>query len=163
MKEVLINNDVNTNKNYIFGKNLNFSNINNNININNIIVNDEKDKNFINCTNSLIVSNNSYLEENASKIKVFKDNKKVYINSYWIHNRGKKTKSSKNSVNEKRSKYRDVSRNKNNWQVLLMMNKRKTYAGTYPSEEIAARVYDILSIKYRGLKARTNYIYNDDR
>ena len=68
MKEVLINNDVNTNKNYIFGKNLNFSNINNNININNIIVNDEKDKNFINCTNSLIVSNNSYLEENASKI-----------------------------------------------------------------------------------------------
>ena len=56
-----------------------------------------------------------------------------------------------------------MSRNKNNWQVLLMMNKRKTYAGTYPSEEIAARVYDILSIKYRGLKARTNFIYNDDR
>ena len=87
------------------------------------------------------------------------------MNSYWIYNGEKKPKSSKNSVvlNGKSSKYRGVSRNKNNWQVFLMMNRRKTYVGTYPSEEIAARVYDILSIKYRGLKAITNFIYNNDQ
>ena len=163
LKEVFINNDVNTNKNYLFGNNLNFSNINNNIN--NIIFNGEKEKNFINSNNSPSVPNNSYLEENGNKIKVFKNNKTVYMNSYWIYNPGKKPKSSKNKVvlYRRRSKYRGVSRNGNNWQVFLMMNRSKTYVGTYPSEEIAARVYDIMSIKYRGLKARTNFMYNDDQ
>ena len=163
LKEVLINNDVNTNKNYIFGNNLNFNNINNNIN--NIIDNDEKENNFINSTNSQSVSNNSYLEDNCNKIKVFKNNKTVYMNSYWIYNPLKKPKSSKKLVmlNGRSSKYRGVSRNGNNWQVFLMMNRSKTYVGTYPSEEIAARVYDIMSIKYRGLKARTNFIYNNDQ
>jgi hypothetical protein len=157
-KEVLINNDVNSKKNYIFGNNLNFNN-----NINNIIVGDEKENNFINSTNSVSVPNNSYPEENGNKIKVFKNNKTVYMNSYWIYNNpAKKKQSSKNKLmlNGRSSKYRGVSRNGNNWQVFLMINRRKTYVGTYPSEEIAARVYDIMSIKYRGIKARTNFKYN---
>jgi hypothetical protein len=157
-KEVLINNDVNSKKNFIFGNNLNFNN-----NINNIIVGDEKENNFINSTNSGSVPNNSYPEENGNKIKVFKNNKTVYMNSYWIYNNpAKKKQSSKNKLmlNGRSSKYRGVSRNGNNWQVFLMINRRKTYVGTYPSEEIAARVYDIMSIKYRGIKARTNFKYN---
>jgi hypothetical protein len=157
-KEVLINNDVNSKKNYIFGNNLNFNN-----NINNIIVGDEKENNFINSTNSVSVPNNSYPEENGNKIKVFKNNKTVYMNSYWIYNNpAKKKQSSKNKLmlNGRSSKYRGVSRNGNNWQVFLMINRRKTYVGTYPSEEIAAKVYDFMSIKYRGIKARTNFKYN---
>lgn len=66
-------------------------------------------------------------------------------------------------INRRSSKYRGVSRNGNNWQVFLMINRSKTYVGTFPSEEIAARVYDIMSIKYRGIKARTNFIYNNDQ
>ena len=42
----------------------------------------------------------------------------------------------------------------------MMLNKNKSYIGSYPSEELAARIYDILAIKNRGIKARTNFIYN---
>ena len=41
-----------------------------------------------------------------------------------------------------------------------MINNKKAYLGSYISEEVAARVYDIAAIKYRGINARTNYIYN---
>ena len=163
LDEALLNKDINNNQNYIFGNSLNFNNINNNIN--NIIIGDEKENNFINSTNSVSTPSNTYPEENGNKIKVFKNNKTVYMNSYWVYNPAKKPKSSKNSlmINGRSSKYRGVSRNGNNWQVFLMINRNKTYVGTYPSEEIAARVYDIMSIKYRGIKARTNFIYNNDQ
>ena len=42
----------------------------------------------------------------------------------------------------------------------MMINSNKSYIGSYPSEELAARIYDILSLKKRGNKARTNFIYN---
>lgn len=152
-----INKNVNDYKNYLFGNNLDFNNINN------LIIDSEKENNFINSDNSS--RNDSHPEENGNKIKVFKNNKTVYMNSYWIYNPAKKKKNSKNSLilNGRSSKYRGVSRNGNNWQVFLMINRSKTYVGTYPSEEIAARVYDIMSIKYRGIKARTNFIYNNDQ
>lgn len=41
-----------------------------------------------------------------------------------------------------------------------MINKNKSYIGTYPSEYIAARIYDILALKIKGFKARTNFKYN---
>ena len=41
-----------------------------------------------------------------------------------------------------------------------MINNNKFYIGSYISEEITARVYDILAIKYRGINARTNFKYN---
>ena len=41
-----------------------------------------------------------------------------------------------------------------------MINNKKYYIGSYYSEEIAARIYDILAIKNFGIKARTNFIYN---
>ena len=44
-----------------------------------------------------------------------------------------------------------------------MQNKGKSYIGSYNSEEYAARVYDILAIKYRGIKARTNFIYSSQQ
>jgi hypothetical protein len=42
-----------------------------------------------------------------------------------------------------------------------MINNKKWYKGSYYSEDTAARIYDIFSIKNRGIKARTNFKYNN--
>ena len=41
-----------------------------------------------------------------------------------------------------------------------MINNKKYYKGSYLSEEIAARIYDIMAIKNFGIKAKTNFAYN---
>ena len=42
-----------------------------------------------------------------------------------------------------------------------MNNDKKYYLGSYPSEELATRIYDIHALKKFGIKARTNFIYNN--
>ena len=42
-----------------------------------------------------------------------------------------------------------------------MLDKNKSYIRSYSSEYIEARVYYILSIKSKGIKARTNFIYDN--
>ena len=104
--------------------------------------------------------------ENNNEIKVLKNNKVVYVNTYLLNsystskNIKKLNKIAFIGRNKRSSKYRGVSKNGNQWQVLMMLNKNKSYIGSYPSEELAARIYDILAIKNRGIKARTNFIYN---
>ena len=45
-----------------------------------------------------------------------------------------------------------------------MMNNNKQFSiGNYPSEELAARIYDIFALKNRGVKARTNFVYNKNQ
>ena len=91
----------------------------------------------------------------------------VYINTYLCNlystSKAIKKMNKINFVirNERSSKYRGVSRNGNSWQVLTMINKKKQYLGSYQSEELAARIYDIQAIKNRGFKARTNFTYNN--
>jgi hypothetical protein len=104
---------------------------------------------------------------NNNEIKIFKNKKIVYINKDLLNNYStsrniKKAKKINFVIRSKTgSKYRGVSRNGSNWQVLIMANNKKYYIGNYPSEELAARVYDIHAIKMRGIKARTNYPYNN--
>ena len=57
------------------------------------------------------------------------------------------------------SKYRGVSKNGNQWQVLIMINKKKRYIGNYKNEEEAASFYDIVAIQNHGNKAKTNFYY----
>ena len=58
------------------------------------------------------------------------------------------------------SKYRGVSKNGGKWQVLIMINRQKTYFGKYDKEEDAAKAYDEIAMKFHGDKARTNFVYD---
>ena len=106
------------------------------------------------------------LIENNNKIKVIKNNKAVYDNSFLL-NAYPKSRNIKTlnkvffvGINRRGSKYRGVSKNGNQYQVLIMANKKKIYIGSYPAEDDAARIYDILTLKFRGIKAKTNYYYS---
>lgn len=149
----LINEKLNSNNN---------SNITDNIeNINN------KPNNIFNVMNINNVDSQNGVNKNDEKIMI--NNKYVYANPNEI-NSYPYSKSYRNSkkvtfvgLGKRSSKYRGVSKNGNQWQVLIMVNKSKTYIGTYPSESIAARIYDIIAIKNRGIKARTNFVYSKNQ
>ena len=154
-----INEKINDEKNISINSN-NISN--NNINNNNL------KKNIFNVT--LIDENNEKLfnnyNSNNNEVRVLKNNKVVYVNSsllnnYYTYKNLKIVEKASNIGKSKRSsKYRGVSKNGNQWQVLIMLDKNKSYIRSYSSEYIAARVYDILAIKSKGFKARTNFIYD---
>ena len=121
-----------------------------------------------------IIENNcskKYDEDNnkRSEVKVMINNKLVYSNStgtnlyHYSNNAQKSKKIIFIDVGRRRSKYRGVSKNGNQWQVLIMINKSKSYVGTYTTEDFAARVYDILAIKNRGNKVKTNFIYSESQ
>jgi hypothetical protein len=44
-----------------------------------------------------------------------------------------------------------------------MASIKKYYLGSYPSEDLAARIYDIQAIKTWGIKARTNFVYDNNQ
>lgn len=166
-EENIINNDLNIQQKIDSLKNENFDSNNNSIiedntkkineksnNIFNIMnINNADNKNEIKSNNEKIMINNKYVYANPNEIDLF-----PYSNSY---------RNSKKiifvGVGKRSSKYRGVSKNGNQWQVLIMINKSKTYIGTYPSENIAARIYDIIAIKNRGIKARTNFVYSKNQ
>jgi len=107
------------------------------------------------------------LDNKNNEIKVFKNKKLVYVNRCLLNsysfskNLKKANKIAFIKITNRNSKYRGVSKNGNKWQVLFMKNKNKSYIGNYSSEEVAARIYDILEIKRRGIKAITNFKYQN--
>ena len=102
-----------------------------------------------------------------NEIKVLKNNKIVYMNTYLLNSYStsraiKKLKKINFIIRKKTgSKYRGVSKNGNKWQVLIMINNKKCYIGSYSSEDLAGRIYDIQAIKSRGINARTNFVYDN--
>ena len=122
-----------------------------NISKNNIPKKIFPENNFLNKKRTKIIINNS------PKTKIFKITKIKDKKSEL-----KKEQLSKINISKsfkRSSKYRGVSRNGNKWQVLIMINRKKTYIGNYDSEEDAAKAYDQYAIKYHGDKARTNFFY----
>ena len=65
-------------------------------------------------------------------------------------------------ISRRGSQFRGVSRNGNQWQVLIMVNKKKRYVGTYACEDDAARYYDKVAIQNHGKKAKTNFFYTEE-
>lgn len=67
----------------------------------------------------------------------------------------------RNTTNSsRRSNFIGVFKNGPNWQALISINKKKTYIGTYATEEEAAKAFDYHSILLHNLTATTNYSYN---
>lgn len=108
--------------------------------------------------------NKSYSEKNYSndnnnlkeQIRIKKNNKIVFMNKYLI-------KTKKKDIIKKRfrkSMYRGVTKNGKKYQVIISYKKKNRYYGVYPTDEIAARAYDIISIKNKGIKASTNFKYD---
>ncbi len=108
-----------------------------------------------------------YSTNRLKKYKILKNNKFVFINDInsdencKCNIRKNSKKAHKKSINW--SKYRGVSKNGNKWQVLLTNDKIKYYFGNYNSQEVAAKIYDLFSLKFRGKKAITNFFYNDEQ
>ena len=63
---------------------------------------------------------------------------------------------------QRSSKFRGVSKNGKNWQVLIMIKQKKRYIGNFSNEEEAARIYDKIAIQFHGSKAKTNFQYSED-
>ena len=95
--------------------------------------------------------------------EVKKNNKTVYINKFLLNKNNNYIKKKRNSNIKRSSKYRGVSKNGAGWQALLMVNNNKPYIGTYKSEELAARIYDIASIQSIGIKSKTNFLYKSEQ
>ena len=121
------------------------------------------------CTKKNKIENHICDLKTNNEIKVLKNNKVVYINKDLLNNYStsrsvKKLKKINFVIRKNRSsKYRGVSKNGNKWQVLMMINNKKCYLGNYPSEDLAARIYDIQAIKSWGIKARTNFVYDKNQ
>ena len=110
------------------------------------------------------VKDNNFIENNYGKKNAEYNNKLVYSNSketdlyHYSNDFEQSKKIFLIDVGRRRSKYKGVSKNGNQWQVLVMINKNKSYVGTYPTEDLAARIYDIFVIK-----AKTNFIYSESQ
>ena len=60
------------------------------------------------------------------------------------------------------SRFRGVSKNGSQWQVLIMVKNKKRYLGSFSNEEEAARAYDKVALQNHGIKAKTNYDYTKE-
>lgn len=115
--------------------------------------------NFVNNSNIINNIETEKINNESQNMKVKKNHKFVFINKKLIKQKSKK-RELKDGKMKRRSIFRGVSKNGSKWQTIIYCKNNKGYIGTYPSEEIAARVYDIVSIKKKGIKAKTNFIYN---
>ena len=118
-----------------------------------------KNKKIVYCHGNINNINNNIIYRNLSDNKIVKN-----INDNKINNNINLQENENNKKRGQRgSKYRGVSKNGNQWQVLIMINKKKRYIGNYKNEEEAASSYDIVAIQNHGNKAKTNFYYTPEQ
>lgn len=106
--------------------------------------------------NRLLKSRNTQdnLERLESMLTHYKDDGRVIIY------RSPKSKSNTKCFRSgRRSTFIGVSKNGDVWQSLIMIDSKKTYIGSYHTEEEAALAYDFYSIVMKHFAAKTNFDY----
>lgn len=88
-------------------------------------------------------------------MKLIEKNKTI---SFRAHD--KSSRGLHNGTSKRRSKFIGVLKNGFRWQVLINAGKSKKYIGTYCEEKEAALVHDFYAIGLNGLKANTNFTYD---
>ena len=145
-------------------KNIGNLNFTTSLNEKNILNEKEKNSSALNMFNKKRkrdIKNNKLvfvLGDNKKEKKEIKKQKKNEDNKNK-ENQKKTDENSEKNNKPRGSKYRGVSRNGNQWQVLIMVNKKKRYVGSYSREEDAARAYDKVALQNHGSKAKTNFDY----
>lgn len=76
-----------------------------------------------------------------------------------IHGRAKLKTLPTGGNRDRSSRFIGVSKNGENWQVLINCGKYKKYIGTFQREAEAAIAYDFFSICLHTFKAKTNFTY----
>ena len=146
----------------LYNNDKNIENLNkNDLHKNNIIKNnfDKSNFNYFNILKNEIKSNiNIEIKNNNQYTIELKENAKYLKIKHESNNIINKKK--KNKFKIKLSRYKGVSKNKKKWQSYIWFNGKNNYLGTYNSEKIAAKIYDIMAIKKKGNKAKTNFQYN---
>ena len=102
--------------------------------------------------------------------RFIKNNKLVFVQmeENEMNMKNEKTVEDENTIDFNKntkprgSRYRGVSKNGSQWQVLIMVKKKKRYLGSFSNEEEAARAYDKVALQHHGNKAKTNYDYTKE-
>ena len=102
--------------------------------------------------------------------RFIKNNKLVFVQmeENEINMKNEKTVDEDNTIDFNKntkprgSRFRGVSKNGSQWQVLIMVKKKKRYLGSFSNEEEAARAYDKVALQHHGNKAKTNYDYTKE-
>lgn len=147
------------------GKNINNFTFSSNISEKNGVKENENNSSTLNLFNKKRkrgIKNNKLVFILGDNKKEKKEIKKQKINNEININKENTKKNDENFEKNRKprgSKFRGVSRNGNQWQVLIMVNKKKRYVGSYSKEEDAARAYDKVALQNHGSKAKTNYDY----
>ena len=142
---------------------INHINFHKNVLVNSNINNNNNYYNIIHSTNECKINQN--IENNNKNNLEIKDNTKdlvIKIESQNISNESNNLSINKKKIKlkNKYSKYRGVTKNKKKWQVCFWMKGKNFYVGSYSSEILAAKIYDIIAIRKKGNKAKTNFKYN---
>ncbi len=96
-------------------------------------------------------------------------NKKVFFKSIFSSSQSGMPKINKQFIAKTKkdlhrsSTFRGVSKNGKKWQVIIMINGKKCYIGSFSNEKDAAKAYDIAAIQNRRNKhVLTNFFYSEE-
>ena len=86
--------------------------------------------------------------------------KNLWDNGQLVIKRANKSKTKPiTSTSTRRSSYIGVSKNGDVWQSLIMIDSKKTYIGSFKTEDEAAMSYDFYAIMMKHFSAKTNFDY----
>lgn len=105
-----------------------------------------------------VLSFNFYKNEDQNTLNVSEDTYKSESSCISNH----KTLFQVNKKSNRKSKYKGVSKNGNKWQVLIMLEGKRKYVGSYQTEDEAARAYDMYYLKNIGNKRKLNFTYSSE-